>query len=59
MKMMRYRGKFQRSHYPQLVIEPTDEGKVLEEKWKKWSELEAWKRFVCSLSLFTDRLLMR
>lgn len=44
--MMRYRGKFQRSHYPQLVIEPTDEGKVLEEKWKKWSELEAWKRLV-------------
>jgi hypothetical protein len=51
MKMMRYRGKFQRSHYPQLVIEPTDEGKVLEEKWKEWSELEAWKRFVSYLLL--------
>lgn len=45
-KMMRYRGMFQRSHYPQLVIHPTDEGKVLEEKWKKWSELESWKRLV-------------
>jgi len=48
IKMMRYRGKFQRSHYPQLVIEPTDEGKVLEDKWKQWSELEAWKRYVCA-----------
>lgn len=44
--MMRYRGKFNRSHYPQVVIDPTDQGKTLEEKWKKWSDLESWKRFV-------------
>jgi hypothetical protein len=50
MQMMRYRGKFQRSNYPQVTIEPTDEGKVLEEKWKKWSELEAWKRLVIFVS---------
>jgi hypothetical protein len=49
-KMMRYRGKFQRAHYPQLVIEATDEGTVLETKWKTWSELEAWKRFAITPS---------
>lgn len=42
--MMRYRGKFQGSHYPQIVIDGADEGKVLEEKWKRWYELECWKR---------------
>ena len=55
IKMMRYRGKFQRSNFPQLVIEPTDEGQILEDKWKKWSELEAWKRSV-SFWLFLLRL---
>ena len=42
--MMRYRGKFQRSSYPSVVIEREDEGKVLEEKWRVWYELESWKR---------------
>jgi hypothetical protein len=43
--MMRYRGKFQRSAYPHVVIDPSDEGGVLEEKWKIWHEMESWKRY--------------
>ncbi|KAK0734128.1 hypothetical protein B0T26DRAFT_760975 [Lasiosphaeria miniovina] len=43
-QMMRYRGKFQRSAYPSIVIHPSDEGKVLEEKWKQWYQSESWKR---------------
>ena len=42
--MMRYRGKFQRSSYPSVVVERGDEGRVLEEKWRVWYELESWKR---------------
>ncbi|KAM7191545.1 C6 transcription factor RegA [Naviculisporaceae sp. PSN 640] len=42
--MMRYRGRFQRSSYTSVVIDPSDEGKVLEEKWRRWYELESWKR---------------
>ncbi len=45
-KMMRYRGKYQRSAYPAIVIEPSDEGEILEEKWRSWSEQEGWKRYV-------------
>ncbi len=48
-QMMRYRGKFQRSCYPVIAIDPSDEGKVLEEKWQKWYELEGWKR-QCNLA---------
>ncbi|KAL2129077.1 hypothetical protein VTI74DRAFT_8269 [Chaetomium olivicolor] len=44
--MMRYRGKFGRSAYPDIVIYPSDEGKVLEEKWKTWYQHESWKRLV-------------
>lgn len=44
--MMRYRGKFQRSAYPHVMIDPSDEGEVLEEKWKTWHEMESWKRLV-------------
>ena len=46
VQMMRYRGKFQRTAYPNIQIDPSDEGKVLEEKWKRWYELEGWKRYV-------------
>ncbi|KAK4158487.1 zinc finger protein klf1 [Chaetomidium leptoderma] len=46
MAMMRYRGKFGRSAYSDMVIYPSDEGKVLEEKWKRWYQLESWKRLV-------------
>ncbi|KAK4105849.1 hypothetical protein N658DRAFT_441475 [Parathielavia hyrcaniae] len=42
--MMRYRGKFSRPTYPDIAICPSDEGEVLEEKWKKWYQLESWKR---------------
>ncbi|KJZ79034.1 hypothetical protein HIM_01807 [Hirsutella minnesotensis 3608] len=44
--MMRYRGKFQRSRYPITVVDPSDQGQVLEEKWKAWVEREQWKRLV-------------
>ncbi|KAK0731674.1 hypothetical protein B0H67DRAFT_82858 [Lasiosphaeris hirsuta] len=44
--MMRYRGKFKRSAYPSVVIAPSDEGKILEDKWKTWYEFESWKRLV-------------
>jgi hypothetical protein len=44
--MMRYRGKFHRSHYPQIIIDAADSGKTLEDKWKKWSDMESWKRLV-------------
>ncbi|KAK4129576.1 hypothetical protein N657DRAFT_640226 [Parathielavia appendiculata] len=42
--MMRYRGKFSRSMYPDIAIHASDEGEVLEEKWKRWYQLESWKR---------------
>ncbi|KAG5984221.1 hypothetical protein E4U55_005579 [Claviceps digitariae] len=42
--MMRYRGKFQRAKYPILHVNLSDEGKVLQEKWKQWIERERWKR---------------
>jgi len=44
--MMRYRGKFQRSKYPVTAVDVTDEGEVLEQKWKHWVEMEQWKRYV-------------
>ncbi|KAF3010521.1 hypothetical protein E8E14_009942 [Neopestalotiopsis sp. 37M] len=44
--MMRYRGKFQRSSYPLISVEASDEGDVLEEKWRRWHEMESWKRLV-------------
>ncbi|KAF4984072.1 hypothetical protein FZEAL_651 [Fusarium zealandicum] len=44
--MMRYRGKFQRSTYPLIVVDNTDEGAVLEQKWRRWIEMEKWKRLV-------------
>ncbi|KAL2180354.1 uncharacterized protein P884DRAFT_192361 [Thermothelomyces heterothallicus CBS 202.75] len=44
--MMRYRGRFGRSAYPDIVIHPSDKGQVLEEKWKKWHQLESWKRLI-------------
>ncbi|KAG5952381.1 hypothetical protein E4U53_000998 [Claviceps sorghi] len=44
--MMRYRGRFQRANYPVLHVSPSDEGKVLQEKWKLWVEREHWKRLV-------------
>jgi hypothetical protein len=48
--MMRYRGKFGRAAYSDIVLYPSDEGKVLEEKWKKWYQLESWKRYVTRAS---------
>lgn len=43
-QMMRYRGKFQRAAYRHIVIDESDEGEILEEKWKTWYEQESWKR---------------
>ncbi|KAI0102879.1 hypothetical protein GGR51DRAFT_273753 [Nemania sp. FL0031] len=42
--MMRYRGRFQRSSYPAIVVSESDQGEELEEKWKRWYEAESWKR---------------
>ncbi|KAI8632365.1 hypothetical protein F5Y19DRAFT_420849 [Xylariaceae sp. FL1651] len=42
--MMRYRGRFQRSSYPALTVNESDQGEVLEEKWKCWYSSESWKR---------------
>ncbi|KAH9909377.1 hypothetical protein F4778DRAFT_768243 [Xylariomycetidae sp. FL2044] len=49
--MMRYRGRFQRSSYVAITVEESDEGEVLEEKWRRWYEQESWKRlaFHCYL----------
>ncbi|KAK5990311.1 Transcription factor [Cladobotryum mycophilum] len=44
--MMRYRRKFQRSSYPIVIVDPSDDGEVLEEKWRFWVEMEQWKRLV-------------
>ncbi|KAI1082804.1 hypothetical protein F5B20DRAFT_530424 [Whalleya microplaca] len=51
INMMRYRGRFQRSSYPTVSVDPADEGDVLKEKWKRWYEMESWKRlaFHCYL----------
>ncbi|KAJ8114691.1 hypothetical protein ONZ43_g4841 [Nemania bipapillata] len=42
--MMRYRGRFQRSSYPAITVSESDQGEVLEEKWRSWYEAESWKR---------------
>ncbi|CAJ2501732.1 Uu.00g045850.m01.CDS01 [Anthostomella pinea] len=49
--MMRYRGRFQRSSYAAISVDEHDEGDVLEHKWKRWYEMESWKRlaFHCYL----------
>ncbi|KAI0600176.1 hypothetical protein F4775DRAFT_546523 [Biscogniauxia sp. FL1348] len=49
--MMRYRSRFQRTSYPSISVTESDEGEVLEQKWKRWYELESWKRlaFHCYL----------
>lgn len=44
--MMRYRGRYQRSSYPAISVDPSDAGEVLQEKWKKWIGQEQWKRLV-------------
>ncbi|GKT42350.1 early growth response protein 1 [Colletotrichum spaethianum] len=44
--MMRYRGKFQRASYPIIEVSMSDEGEVLENKWKVWCERESWKRLL-------------
>ncbi|KAI0486453.1 hypothetical protein F4859DRAFT_470441 [Xylaria cf. heliscus] len=42
--MMRYRGRFQRSSYPAIEVNESDQGEILEEKWRCWYESESWKR---------------
>ncbi|KAI1356338.1 hypothetical protein F5Y01DRAFT_267082 [Xylaria sp. FL0043] len=42
--MMRYRGRFQRCSYPAVIVNESDQGQALEEKWKSWYEAESWKR---------------
>ncbi|KAI1430028.1 hypothetical protein F5Y12DRAFT_218473 [Xylaria sp. FL1777] len=42
--MMRYRGRFQRCSYPAITVNESDQGEVLEEKWRCWYESESWKR---------------
>ncbi|KAI0910545.1 hypothetical protein F4823DRAFT_589981 [Ustulina deusta] len=42
--MMRYRGRFQRCSYPAITVSESDQGEVLEEKWRSWYESESWKR---------------
>lgn len=54
IQMMRYRGKFQRSSYPIISLSASDEGAVLEGKWKSWVEMEQWKRFVSPIAFETD-----
>ncbi|KAK2019981.1 hypothetical protein LZ32DRAFT_4243 [Colletotrichum eremochloae] len=44
--MMRYRGKFQRASYPIIEVNISDEGEVLENKWRLWCERESWKRLL-------------
>ncbi|CCF38655.1 hypothetical protein CH063_09690 [Colletotrichum higginsianum] len=44
--MMRYRGKFQRASYPVIEVNMSDEGEILENKWKVWCERESWKRLL-------------
>ncbi|TDZ54853.1 Early growth response protein 1 [Colletotrichum trifolii] len=44
--MMRYRGKFQRASYPLVEVRMSDEGEVLDQKWRTWCERESWKRLL-------------
>ncbi|KAK1600644.1 uncharacterized protein LY79DRAFT_585978 [Colletotrichum navitas] len=44
--MMRYRGKFQRASYPIIEVDISDEGEVLENKWRLWYDRESWKRLL-------------
>lgn len=42
--MTRGRGLFTDEKYPPLLVDPSDEGTVLENKWKLWVQRESWKR---------------
>ncbi|KAF7553026.1 hypothetical protein G7046_g7211 [Stylonectria norvegica] len=44
--MMRYRRRFQRASYPLISVDISDDGPALEEKWRRWTEMEQWKRLV-------------
>lgn len=43
--MLRRASRFNREIYPTIVPQDDDHGDVLEEKWRKWSEAESFKRY--------------
>ena len=45
LTMMRRDGRFWRSSYPSIIVNPEDEGEVLQQKWKDWIHQESVKRF--------------
>ncbi|PSR99390.1 hypothetical protein BD289DRAFT_38255 [Coniella lustricola] len=49
--MTRGRGAFRQSHYGLIHVYATDEGSVLEAKWKAWCQQESWKRLIYHLFL--------
>ncbi|KAH7329266.1 hypothetical protein B0I35DRAFT_346098 [Stachybotrys elegans] len=44
--MMRYRNRFQRSSYSTIAVDPSEDGAILERKWRSWTEREQWKRLI-------------
>ncbi|KAL1900755.1 hypothetical protein Cpir12675_000768 [Ceratocystis pirilliformis] len=46
VSILRYQRKYQRLSYPIILVHPDDYGKVLESKWRQWSQQESWKRLV-------------
>jgi len=44
--MLRRDGRLWRSSYPPIVVNPEDEGKALQQKWRDWIRQESAKRFV-------------
>ena len=65
LSMLRRGGRFKRSNYPTVVFEASDEGPVLDKKWRSWVEQESFKRLAyhllghdaqASISLLTNPL---
>ncbi|KAF4625093.1 hypothetical protein G7Y89_g13079 [Cudoniella acicularis] len=47
--MNRRRGRFLRSSYPATTLSASDEGAVLDDKWRLWVQRESFKRLVFHL----------
>ncbi|KAF2500888.1 hypothetical protein BU16DRAFT_614570 [Lophium mytilinum] len=49
LTMLRRGGKFRRSSYPTILLQPDDNNETLSEKWHTWIKQESFKRLVFHL----------
>ncbi|TLD08070.1 hypothetical protein PspLS_10588 [Pyricularia sp. CBS 133598] len=51
LTILRRAGNLQRSRYPPLNLQVLQETETLDDEWRRWVELESWKRLVFQLWL--------